>query len=149
MLRMRSWILCALLLLPLSVMAEPRIDTLAIETQDGDRLFVVEIVDTDRTRAKGLMNRTDLARDHGMLFDFKREKPVSFWMKNTLIPLDMLFANAEGTIIHIHPNAKPHDESPIRSGAPILAVLEINGGLAAELGIRPGDRMRHAIFDRR
>jgi len=148
MIRWPSFLLVMLLLLPGPVAAEPRIEKLSIDTASGERLFVVEVVDNDLTRSRGLMNRTSLPQDHGMLFDFKTERRVSFWMKNTLIPLDMLFVDAQGVIIHIFANAQPHDESPIRSGGKILAVLEINGGLARQLGIMPGDRMNHPIFER-
>ncbi len=83
-----------------------------------------------------------------MLFDFGKEKHVSFWMRNTLIPLDMIFADAFGTITHIHHNAIPHDETGIPSRGPILGVLEINAGLSRFLGIQVGDRIDHPVFIR-
>jgi hypothetical protein len=105
--------------------------------------FEVEIVTTPETRAQGLMFREALAANAGMLFIYPGEQPVSFWMKNTLIPLDMLFLKADGSIAHIARNAVPHDETPIDSGAPVKAVLEVKGGTAAALGIKEGDRVEY------
>jgi hypothetical protein len=81
-----------------------------------------------------------------MLFDFQDEQHVAFWMRNTLIPLDMIFIGADGVVRRVHARAVPHDETTIPSGVPVRAVLEIAGGEAARLGIRPGDRVRHPIF---
>src|SRR5262249_55728420 len=97
-------------------------------------------------RARGLMFREKLGPYEGMLFDFYREAPVGFWMKNTLIPLDMVFIASDGTIRHIHANAKPHSTDTIPSEYPVRAVLEINGGSARLLGIKPGDKVKHPIF---
>ncbi len=105
------------------------------------RTFQIEIADTPEAREKGLMFRESMPLDQGMLFVFDREAPVAFWMKNTLIPLDMLFIRADGTIINIYPMARPHDETPIPARAPVRYVLEINGGVAAMLGIRAGDKV--------
>jgi hypothetical protein len=118
-----------------------------IVTQGGRVVRLnVEIADTDATRQLGLMFRKSLAPDAGMLFDFKTPQEVSFWMKNTLIPLDMLFIDKDGWIINIAAQARPHDETPIPSGGAILGVIEIGGGRAAALGVHPGDRVRHRIF---
>ncbi|WP_459850957.1 DUF192 domain-containing protein [Dongia sp. agr-C8] len=103
--------------------------------------FEVEIVTTPETRSQGLMYRKAMAANAGMLFIYPGEQPVSFWMKNTLIPLDMLFLKADGSIAHIAHNAVPLDETPIDSGAAVKAVLEVNGGTAAALGIKEGDRV--------
>jgi uncharacterized membrane protein (UPF0127 family) len=105
--------------------------------------FEVEIVTTPETRAQGLMFRKSLAANGGMLFIYPGEQPVSFWMKNTLIPLDMLFVREDGSIAHIAHNAIPHDETPIDSGAAVKAVLEVNGGTANALGIKEGDRVEY------
>jgi uncharacterized membrane protein (UPF0127 family) len=105
--------------------------------------FEVEIVTTPETRAQGLMFREKLAANAGMLFIYPGEQPVSFWMKNTLIPLDMLFLKANGSIAHIAHNAIPHDETPIDSGAAVQAVLEVNGGTAEALGIKEGDKVEY------
>jgi hypothetical protein len=92
------------------------------------------------------MYRKQLGPYQGMLFDFFQEMPVSFWMKNTLIPLDILFIAGDGTIKNIHANAVPLSTDPIPSNFPARAVLEINGGSAALLGIKPGDKVKHPIF---
>jgi uncharacterized membrane protein (UPF0127 family) len=105
--------------------------------------FEVEIVATPEGRAQGLMYRKSLAANAGMLFIYPDEQPVSFWMKNTLIPLDMLFVRADGSIAHIAHDAVPFDETPIDSGAAVKAVLEVNGGTANALGMREGDRVEY------
>jgi uncharacterized membrane protein (UPF0127 family) len=119
---------------------------LVIQTAKGPQRFRVEMADTDATRSRGMMFRTTMAPDAGMLFDFKQEQMASFWMRNTLLPLDMLFIKADGTILNIHQRAIPHDESGINSTGPVRAVLEVNGGTVSRLGIRPGDKVQHAIF---
>jgi uncharacterized membrane protein (UPF0127 family) len=105
--------------------------------------FEFEIVTTPETRARGLMFRKALAANAGMLFIYPGEQPVSFWMKNTLIPLDMLFLKPDGSIAHIAHNAVPLDETPIDSGAAVNAVLEVKGGTAAALGIKEGDQVEY------
>jgi uncharacterized protein len=92
------------------------------------------------------MFRTSLPDGQGMLFDFSPEQNVSMWMKNTLIPLDMVFIAGDGTIRHIHANAVPHSTDTVPSEFPVRAVLEINGGSAKLLGIKPGDKVKHPIF---
>lgn len=116
---------------------------LVIHSATGDHRFTVELVDTPENRAQGLMYRQDLADDAGMLFDFKEERPVSFWMRNTYIPLDMLFITANGEIANIHVNARPHDPTSIPSDGPVQFVLEIPGGRSVELGIAAGDTVEH------
>ncbi len=113
----------------------------------GQARFNVEIADDDATRALGLMNRTEMATSAGMLFIYPAPTRLSFWMRNTLIPLDMLFADETGVIRHIHENAIPLDETPIQGGDGLTHVLEINGGLASQLGISVGDALRHPSFD--
>jgi uncharacterized membrane protein (UPF0127 family) len=83
-----------------------------------------------------------------MLFDFHTPQQVAFWMKNTLIPLDMIFIRADGVIANIADNTEPYSEAPIPSAGPVLGVLEIGGGLTQELGIKPGDKVTHRIFPR-
>jgi hypothetical protein len=116
---------------------------LVVQSESGDHAFTVEVVDTPETRAQGLMYRQELADDAGMLFDFREERPVSFWMRNTFIPLDMLFIEADGTIRNIHANARPHDTTSIPSDGPVQFVLEIPGGRSEELGIAAGDMVEH------
>lgn len=119
-------------------------DRLTITTASGaQHSFSIELVDTDESRARGLMYRTELAPDAGMLFDFIDERPVSFWMMNTFIPLDMIFVSRDGVIRNIHANAVPQDRTSIPSDGPVRFVLEIPGGRAAELGIAAGDTMAH------
>jgi uncharacterized membrane protein (UPF0127 family) len=122
-----------------SAEAEP----LVIHAGGSAYKFEVEIVTTPETRAQGLMYREAMAANAGMLFIYPDEQPVSFWMKNTLIPLDMLFVRADGSIAHIAHDAVPFDETPIDSGAAVKAVLEVNGGTANALGIREGDRVEY------
>jgi len=93
-----------------------------------------------------MMCRTSLAPDRGMLFDFKTPREVAFWMHNTLIPLDMVFIDARGRVFSIARNATPQTDTPRPSGGPVRAVLELAGGRAAQLGVLPGDRVRHRIF---
>lgn len=117
---------------------------LVLHTATGDHAFTVEVVDTPETQAKGLMFREELADDAGMLFDFKQEREVSFWMQNTLIPLDMIFVGADGVVKTIHVNARPRDTTSIPSQVPVRFVLEIPGGRSEEIGLKPGDTLEHA-----
>jgi uncharacterized protein len=119
---------------------------IVIDTDAGPHTFTVEIAADEAARAHGLMERTDLPADNGMLFDYHAPANVAFWMKNTPLPLDMIFIRADGTISTIVAETIPYSETPIPSSEPVQAVLEINGGRAAELGIHPGDRVHAAIF---
>ncbi|HEY0213761.1 MAG TPA: DUF192 domain-containing protein [Paenirhodobacter sp.] len=110
--------------------------------------FHVEVADDAEERAQGLMNRADLPRGSGMLFIYPTEMPVAFWMRNTLIPLDMLFIDGAGRIVSIHSMAVPLDETPIPSGAPARFVLEINGGLARRMRLEPGMVLSYPAIDR-
>ena len=122
------------------------LDSLEIVTATGRHAFQVEIADNDATREHGLMDRRYMAPNHGMLFEFDREEPVSFWMKNTYIPLDMIFIAPSGVVTHIAANAEPLSERVVPSGAPCIAVLELNGGMAASIGLKVGDKVRHPFF---
>jgi uncharacterized protein len=108
--------------------------------------FQAEVMKTMEERGKGLMFRQFMPQDRGMLFDFMRDEPVTMWMRNTYIPLDMLFIKADGTILRIHERAQPLDETTISSGGDVRFVLEINGGLAAKLGIKAGDKVRYPLI---
>ncbi|MCO8146485.1 DUF192 domain-containing protein [Rhodovulum tesquicola] len=112
----------------------------------GTARFSVEIADDDAERARGLMHRETLPASAGMLFVYDRPQHVAFWMENTLIPLDMIFVGPEGLVLKVHLNARPLDRTPIDGGEGVLAVLEINGGLAGRLGIGPGSELRHPAF---
>ena len=119
-----------------------------IETRDGKRHdFRVELALNQRQRMQGLMYRPKLAPGAGMLFDYGRETPIAMWMKNTIVPLDMLFIGADGVIVNIAERTVPGSLATIPSEGPVRAVLEINAGTAARLGIKPGDRVLHRIFD--
>lgn len=133
------------LLIPGSAWAEAacapgRVD---IRWADGRENFVVEVADDADERAQGLMFRETMPLSEGMLFVYDSPRRPNFWMKNTLIPLDMVFADATGTVTRVHANAIPGDLSPIDGGDGVMFVLEINGGLAAKLGIAPGAVLRH------
>lgn len=122
---------------------------LVIETQDGHKhLFNAELALTPAQQAQGLMHRSEMNDGAGMLFYFGPEEAErGFWMKNTLIPLDMLFIKTDGRIHHIHENAKPHDLTSVRSQGPVVAVFEIKGGMSAKLGIKVGDMARGSFFN--
>jgi len=120
--------------------------SLVIVTGGREIKFEVDLATNDAERSRGLMYRKELGAYEGMLFDFYQEMPVSFWMKNTLIPLDMVFIAADGTVRHVHANAVPLSTDTVPSRFPVRAVLEINGGSAALLGIKPGDKVKHPIF---
>jgi len=122
------------------------VEKVAIATQAGPRVFHMEVAADDATRAQGLMHRTHLARDAGMLFDFGKPQMVAFWMKDTPLPLDMLFVRSDGTISTIAANAVPNSTAEILSAEPVRAVIEIKGGAAQEMGIVPGDRVTASIF---
>jgi len=119
---------------------------LTIVTAGGPQKFTVELAATPAQMEQGLMFRRSLAPDGGMLFDYRTPSMAMMWMKNTLIPLDMLFVDAEGRIVNIHERAVPGSLATISAAAPVRAVIELNGGTAARLGIRPGDRVIFPIF---
>jgi uncharacterized protein len=123
--------------------------SLEIVTKNGVYPFVVEVAQTDAERAKGLMFRRSLPDGRGMLFDFKQEQPVAFWMRNTYVPLDMIFIAGDGRIVSIAENTKPLSEDLIPSRGPVRGVLEVIAGTADRLGIRPGDQVANPIFGRR
>jgi uncharacterized protein len=118
-------------------------DRLDLRWEGGKESFAVEVADDPDERAQGLMFRTALDPASGMLFVYDAPRRVSFWMKNTLIPLDMVFADATGTVTRVHSGAVPGDLSPIDGGEGVQFVLEINAGLAERLGIGAGTVMRH------
>ena len=114
---------------------------LDIVTRSGRHAFTVEIAETEAERAQGLMFRSRLAPDAGMLFIYPADRRLSMWMKNTLIPLDMLFVASNGKVVGIHERAVPHSLRPIASPVPARAVVELPGGTVGRLGIRVGDRV--------
>lgn len=121
-------------------------DTLELRGASGTVRLRIELADTAAERAKGLMFRESMPNSAGMLFVYDHPQSVAFWMKNTLIPLDMIFADESGTVTHVHENAVPRDETAIPGGDKVQFVLEINGGLAKRLGISEGAALRHATI---
>ncbi|GJD54744.1 DUF192 domain-containing protein [Methylobacterium dankookense] len=134
---------------PASAQESARTEPLTIQGKSGSHRFAVEVMRNDADRSRGLMYRRSMAADHGMLFDFEQVEPVSMWMKNTYLSLDMLFIRADGTVARIAADTEPLSTAIIPSGEPVLAVLELNAGTAAKLGLRPGDRVEHPLFRRR
>lgn len=124
------------------------VSDLWIDSAEGRHRFRVEVAETPAQMARGLMFRTEVAPDAGMLFDYGGPRPVSMWMKNTLVPLDMLFIDADGAVVRIERWTTPLSLEAISSGAPVVAVLELRGGAADRLGLAAGDRVSHPIFDR-
>lgn len=120
---------------------------LAIVTAGGARhVFKVDWAKTWPQKSRGLMFRKEMPLDHGMLLDYDPPGEASIWMRNTFIPLDLVYIRADGTIESIYLGAKPHDETPRPSNGPVRAVLELNAGVARLLGIQPGDKVEHPIF---
>lgn len=148
---MRRSVLAAItaLFLPAASLAAPACqpDRIGLRGEWGTVFFTVEVADTVQSRSRGLMYRDSMPQRAGMLFVYDVPQPVAFWMKNTLIPLDIIFADATGTVRNVHQMARPHDETPIPGEGMIKAVLEINGGLARDLGIGAGTQLRHPAFD--
>jgi uncharacterized membrane protein (UPF0127 family) len=128
--------------------AEAAVETeqLTVETDNGPVTFTVEIADDDAERSRGLMFREPLPDDRGMLFHFQEPEMASFWMRNTPSSLDIIFIGVDGRILNIGERTTPYSDDPVPAIGLTRGVLEIRGGRAAELGIRPGDRVRHRIF---
>ncbi|MGU3577190.1 DUF192 domain-containing protein [Brucellaceae bacterium C25G] len=116
---------------------------LVFQTNQGDKTIELEIADTDESRMRGLMFRTDLPQQRGMLFDFKQVRLVIMWMKNTPLPLDMVFLHQDGTIAVIRENTTPFSENIVSSGEPVAYVIELNAGMAKTLGLQAGDKAVH------
>jgi uncharacterized protein len=122
--------------------------TLDIVSKSGVHAFSVELAANEAERSRGLMFRKELPEGHGMLFDFAQDQPVSFWMHNTYISLDMIFIAGDGRIVRIAENTEPMSDRLIPSGAPVRAVLEVIAGTARKFGIAAGDRVESSIFGR-
>lgn len=146
--RLRLVVLAILCMLPPSAHAAGQ-ETLEIVSKTGVHVFSVEVMRTPEEKAKGLMFRRELPEGRGMLFDFSPEQPVQMWMKNTFISLDMIFILPDGRILRIAENTTPQSETIIPAGGMVRGVLEVIGGTARKLGIAPGDRVAHPLFDRR
>jgi uncharacterized membrane protein (UPF0127 family) len=126
--------------------APSRLDV--VTAAGGRHPFTVELAETPEQLAQGLMFRSQMAADAGMMFDFGRPRPVTMWMKNTLLPLDMLFIDETGRVTGIHERAIPGSLAVIGSPGPVKSVLELNGGTAQRLGLRVGDMVEHPWFRR-
>jgi len=122
------------------------VERLVIETRTGPVAFTVELALTPEDRASGLMNRQSMASDHGMLFRFEQTRSVLMWMKNTPLPLDMLFIGEDGTVVGIARETTPFSETIIPSPGPVRYVLELNGGTVAKRGIAAGNTAHHRVI---
>ena len=150
---LRRWLRMSLVLM-LGALASPAVraatfEPLEIVTKSGVQVFSVEIATTEQEKETGLMYRKELADGKGMLFDFSPEQQVSMWMKNTYISLDMIFIRADGRILRIAENTEPLSTKIIPSGGLAKGVLEVIAGTAQKYGIKPGDRVAHALFNGR
>ena len=123
-----------------------KIEPVTVGTDTGAHMFTVEIADTDALRERGLMFRQRLPEDRGMLFDFGEPREVAMWMKNTLIPLDMVFIRADGSVAYVAENTVPGSLDVIGVREPIKGVLELAAGTARKIGLRSGDLVYHRIF---
>lgn len=130
------------------VPAAAAVQSLEIVSRNGVHAFSVDVATTEAERERGLMYRKHLPDDYGMLFDFHGEEDVAMWMKNTYVPLDMIFIRSDGRILRIARNTQPLSTKIIPSGGRVRAVLEVKGGTADQLGIEPGDRVAFSIFHR-
>ncbi len=137
---------CAALVAGLVSASAQALESLTLVTSSGRHSFQVEVMRTPDERARGLMFRRFMPADRGMLFDFQRSEPVSMWMQNTYISLDMVFIRADGTVARIAERTEPLSTRTIPSGEPVLSVLEINGGIAEKIGLKPGDKVEHSLF---
>ncbi len=140
-----AFVLAASVLVPAAARAEAAcaVSRLDLRLAGGRESFAVEVADEPGERSQGLMFRTEMSAASGMLFVYDHPRRVLFWMKNTLLPLDMVFADATGTVTRVHEGAVPGDRTAIDGGSGVQFVLEINAGLAARLGIAPGSVLRH------
>lgn len=137
------------LISPASVLADTGCDLSEVHLRGdwGTARFTIELADEPDEQAQGLMHRESMPRSSGMLFAYPTPRPTRFWMRNTLIALDMIFIDQSGVVQKVHPNARPLDETPIFGGNEIQYVLEVNAGLSERLGIGPGTQLRHPVID--
>lgn len=119
---------------------------LAIQTATGTHAFQVQVAASNAEKETGLMFRASMPADEGMIFDYGAAQTVYIWMKNTLIPLDLIYIRSDGTVSSVYEGAQPGDLTPRGSKEPVVAVLELNAGAADRIGLAPGDRVLHAIF---
>lgn len=149
LIRMAAIFAAALAIWSSAAQAACRQKSVDIRGSWGQARFSVEIADTGRTRMRGLMHRQSLRSSAGMLFIYDSPSRQTFWMKNTLIPLDIIFVGSNGVVKNIHHRAQPHDQSLLPSKGEVIMVLEISGGLAKRMGISAGSELRHPRLDQR
>lgn len=127
---------------------QPRLRTtpLTVTTQSGTHAFTVEMAETPDQMSRGLMFRTSMAPDEGMLFNFRRDEIVTMWMMNTILPLDMVFITRDGRVATVAERTTPFSTDVVSSRVPVRAVLELNAGTAARIGLKPGDQVRNVLF---
>ena len=145
---MKSALATLAVLAPLAAAPSARAaaDDLSIVTASGPHRFTVDVMRTRDELERGLMFRRELPADRGMLFDFGAPQRVNMWMKNTYLPLDMVFIAPDGRVVSVKRNAEPLSEDIIPSGGDVLGVLEVNAGTAARIGVKPGDRVVDPMF---
>jgi hypothetical protein len=141
-----AWLVACALVLMAALASAAQVERLEIRAKSGVHVFEVELAISEEERAKGLMFRQTLPEGTGMLFDFKTDQLVAMWMRNTYVPLDMIFIRADGTIAHIAENTVPLSEAIVSSRVPVRGVLEVVAGTARRLDIRPGDKVAHRWF---
>ena len=146
MFRALAFLFVFVLAAPAGALEQFERSTLSIVTAKGTQTFQIELAVSPAQQSQGLMYRRKMAPDAGMLFVYSRPQPVSFWMKNTFIPLDMIFIATDGRIVNIQQRTVPQSLAPVRSKGEVLAVLELNGGTSSRLGIKAGDTVRHETF---
>ena len=147
----RRPVLLAFLLLAAPALAQPQTGLptteIVIQTAGGRHKFKVELAATPDQMARGLMYRREMAADHGMLFDYGRDQAgISMWMKNTFIPLDMLFVKSDGSVLNIAERTVPGSLASVSAAGAVRVVIELNGGTASRLKIKPGDKVLHPMF---
>ena len=143
-----AWLLPAPALAQSAPSPAGELENLTLVTSSGEHAFKVEVMRTDEQRARGLMFRRHMPAGRGMLFDFKTEQRVMMWMRNTYIPLDMIFITRAGVVVNVAEDTEPMSERTIPSAGPAYAVLEVNAGVARRIGLKAGDQVKHTLFTR-
>ena len=142
-----AWLAAALCAVSLDARASAKVEPLDIITSTGAHHYEVEVADDGASRERGLMYRHKMPANHGMLFEFPTRAPVTFWMKNTYLPLDMVFIDSDGKVSGVYEHATPLSEKLISSGVPVVAVLELNADQAYDIRLKAGDKVRFPFFN--
>ena len=143
----RFLLMCFIYIFSYQIVFSDQKNIIFVKTKFSNTQFVVELAKTPEQRQKGLMGRSSLKAQSGMLFLYESPRHVSFWMKNTLIGLDVIFLSSNGKILKIYHNAKPESLEIMSAGENVSAVLEINGNLAKTIKLEIGDCVKHAFFE--